>query len=78
MTSVKESLEYGIIVGYQVALLEENGEISFTSDYDFDEQFIVLAKQLIREFSSDTTETYFSVFVRNRLRELDFEKKQSA
>ena len=71
-----EYIEYGLTVGYKAALLEAGGEISFTKGYDLDDQFSVLAQQLINEFTSDIgAGHYFSEYVERRLKELDVEKK---
>jgi len=72
-------LEYGLIVGYKAALLEARHEITFTTDYGLDVEFIELTQQLIKEFQSDTSVgNYFSEYVERRLLELDKEKKHSA
>ena len=73
-----DTLEYGIIVGHLVGVFEGQGIITFTKDFDYDGEFTELASQLIKEFESpDNTQGYFSEFVKERLPELELERKKS-
>ena len=74
----EEYLEYGIIVGYKIALLESQGKISFTESYDFDDGFLKLARELVKEFRSDACDAnYFSAFVEKKLIEMDSIKQKT-
>ena len=69
-------LEYGLIVGYKAAMLEARHEITFTTDYALDIEFIGLTNQLVEEFQSDTSVgNYFSEYVEKRLIEMELERK---
>jgi len=73
------SLEYGIIVGHLVGEYENDGTITFTAGFDYDVEFFDLARQLIHELGLPDNRHYgyFSEFVRNRLKEIEAERKQN-
>ena len=66
-------LEKGLIIGSICSRLEEQGVISFTNDMAYDDEFLVLAKQLITEFDLQDEYNYFSDFVQARLVEMEGE-----
>ena len=63
------SLEYGIIIGATIQRLEIEGKITFTKDMSYDDEFIVIAKYLIKDFHTPAMECYhyFSEFVESQL-----------
>jgi len=75
-----DELEKGIIVGHLVGVLESDKTITFTDGFDYDGEFIDLAKQLIDEFGhpDNSHYGYFSEFVEARLQEIGLEKEHNA
>jgi len=66
---MKSDIEHGLIVGYKIALLESEGRITFTKDWDFDDEMFRYAQILIKEWNCNgkIDEHYFSEFVQNKL-----------
>ena len=73
--AIDETLEKGLTISSIVSRLEDQGLINFTCDMAYDDEFLKLAEQLIREFNlvQYSHIHYFSEFVQRRLLQMQEE-----